>query len=422
MRRDRLYSNRLTGRINRYDSGENMSKNIVLCLDGTWNGPDARSANGSCTPTNVQLVFENLKGSGPLASTEDEKEVSLPAGPNNSAQAAKYIHGVGDTNNALARMAQGAVGLGLIARIVRGYTYLSRQYQPGDRIYIVGFSRGAYTARALAGFVARQGLLDWNAMQLDGGSEASYSAGLAAWQQYKSSLHSDAPGLLHALADGITSLYDRFELGLRPSPPLKFVPNVDICAVGVWDTVGALGIPEIKNTDGTLERLDAFKFADNLLNDRVAHGFQALAIDEQRVDFTPSIWGPRDGVVQVLFPGAHADVGGGYESEESGLPYGALLWMSYRLTSVGVLFERIPPVTANPLAIQHRPWASSSFISAVRHFPPGLRLSQRAVQRLLAGIVPIEKGDAREYRPPNIVNSYLMPNWSGPAPHVLVES
>ncbi|WGS46262.1 DUF2235 domain-containing protein [Burkholderia sp. JSH-S8] len=399
-----------------------MSKNIVLCLDGTWNGPDARSADGSGTPTNVQLVFENLKGSGPLGPSDDEREVSAPAGPNNGAQAAKYIHGVGDTSNVLARMVQGAVGLGLIARIVRGYTYLSRQYQPGDRIYIVGFSRGAYTARALAGFVARQGLLDWDAMQLSAESEASYSAGLAAWQQYKSSLHSGASGILHALADGITSLYDRFELGLRPSPPLSFVSDVDICTVGVWDTVGALGIPDIKKEDGTMERLDAFKFADNTLSDRVANGFQAFAIDEQRVDFTPSIWAPRDGVIQVLFPGAHADVGGGYVSGESGLPYGALLWMSYRLTSVGVLFERIPPVTANPLAIQHRPWASSNYISAVRHFPPGLRLSQRAVQRLLAGVVPVEKGGGQEYRPPNMVNSYVMPNWSGPAPHVFVES
>ncbi|MBN3818675.1 DUF2235 domain-containing protein [Paraburkholderia sp. Se-20369] len=399
-----------------------MSKNIVLCLDGTWNGPDARGAGGSPTPTNVQLVFENLKGSGPLEPGENEKEVSVPAGQINGAQAAKYIHGVGDTKNALAKMVEGAVGIGLIARIVRGYTYLSRQYQPGDRIYIVGFSRGAYTARALAGFVARQGLLDWAAMQLEAGSDASYSAGLAAWQQYKSSLHSGASGILHALADGITSLYDRFELGLRPSPPLRFVPDVEICAVGVWDTVGALGIPDLKNANGTIERLDAFKFADNTLSERVANGFQAFAIDERRVDFTPSIWAPRDGVVQVLFPGAHADVGGGYVSSESGLPYGALLWMSYRLTSVGVLFDQIPPVTANPLAIQHQPWTSSSFVSAVRHFPPGLRLSQRAVQRLLAGAVPVEKSDAQEYRPPNLVNSYVMLNWSGPAPHVFVES
>ncbi|MGZ2747686.1 DUF2235 domain-containing protein [Burkholderia stagnalis] len=398
-----------------------MSKNIVLCLDGTWNGPDARSADGSSTPTNVQLVFENLKGSGPLRPSDDEKEVSAAAGPNNGAQVAKYIHGVGDTSNVLARMVQGAVGLGLIARIVRGYTYLSRQYQAGDRIYIVGFSRGAYTARALAGFVARQGLLDWDTMQLSAGSEASYSAGLAAWQQYKSSLHSGAPGILHALADGITSLYDRFALGLRPSPPLRFVSDVDICTVGVWDTVGALGIPDITKADGTMERLDAFRFADNALSDRVANGFQAFAIDEQRVDFTPSIWAPRDGVIQVLFPGAHADVGGGYVSGESGLPYGALLWMSYRLTSVGVLFEQIPRVTANPLDIQHQPWASAAYMQATRHFPPGLRLSQRAVQRFMAGTVPVEKSTSQHYRPPNMVNSYVMLDWSGPAQHVLVE-
>ncbi|MBW8760475.1 MAG: DUF2235 domain-containing protein, partial [Burkholderiales bacterium] len=161
-----------------------MAKNIVLCLDGTWDGPGNKDRSGNLTPTNVQKLFEALAGSGPLGPDDQEKEFAQPpAGDAVSGQAGKYIHGVGVGSNLLAKAVEGAVGLGLVARVVRGYTYLSRTYAPGDRIYILGFSRGAYTARALAGLVTRQGLLDWSAMKLDAGSEQSYSAGLAAWQQ-----------------------------------------------------------------------------------------------------------------------------------------------------------------------------------------------------------------------------------------------
>lgn len=399
-----------------------MSKNIVLCLDGTWNGPDRKDPDGTAVPTNVQKVFENLNGSAPLTTTENECEISFPESPAAPAQVAKYIHGVGDCSNVLAKLAGGAVGLGLVARIVRGYTYLSRQYQRGDRIYIVGFSRGAYTARALAGFVAGKGLLDWNAMNLVAGSAQSYSAGLAAWQQYKKSVHPDSPGILQALASSITSLCDCFELGLCPSPALQFVDDVSITAVGVWDTVGALGIPDIRATDGTLVRLDEFRFCNNDLGAGVANGFQALAIDEQRVDFTPTLWNSRNGVIQVLFPGAHGDVGGGNPPAESGLSNGALVWMVNRLASTGVMFERMPPGAPNACDIAHRPWANAEFVVAPREFPPTLQLSQRVIQRLAALSVPVEGDGAQPYRPANLFNSYIKLDGSGPAPHAQIET
>lgn len=399
-----------------------MSKNIVLCLDGTWNGPDARDPAGTSVPTNVQKVFENLKGSGPLGAADNEQEITFPESPGESAQVAKYIHGVGDSSNVLAKMVEGSTGLGLVARIVRGYTYLSRQYQPGDQIYIVGFSRGAYTARALAGFVTGKGLLNWSAMQLVAGSEASYSAGLAAWQQFKASAHADDPNILHALASSITSLYDCFALGLHPSPALQLIEDVSVVTVAVWDTVGALGIPDIHAEDGTLERLDEFQFCDNDLSDRVANGFQALAVDEQRVDFTPTLWNSRAGVVQVLFPGAHADVGGGYPPNESGLSNGALIWMTNRLASTGVLFARMPPGTPNACDVAHRPWAGSVYATAPREFPPTLGLSQRVIQRLAASCVPVQGEASQPYRPANLLNSYIKLDGSGPALHVQIES
>jgi uncharacterized protein (DUF2235 family) len=392
-----------------------MNKNIVLCFDGTWNGPDVKATDGSYTPTNVQHVFESLAGSTALAPEDNEKEVSADG------QVAKYIHGVGNTDNTLVQLSEGSTGLGLVSRIIRGYTYASRVYEPGDKLFIIGFSRGAYTARALAGFIIRQGLLDWNAMKLTSGSEASYSAGLIAWDRYKRALHQGNMSLLNKVAQSFCTLHDKLEATLHPAPPLKFINGIGIEAVGVWETVGALGIPDLIVKE---ERLDEFQFADNVLNAYVANGFHAVAVDEQRVDFSPSLWQPRDGVVQVLFPGAHADVGGGYSPKEAGLAYSALLWMIRQIAGVGILFDTKPAVTANPLDIQHRPWRDSGLYKGrtqARHFPPGLSVSQRILERAAAQKVPVE-GALKEspYRPANLLNSYLLLDGCTPAPHVQV--
>ena len=400
-----------------------MAKNIVLCLDGTWDGPGSKDKSGHLTPTNVQKLFEALAGASPLAASDQEKEfVHAASGGASAGQVGKYIYGIGVSSNLLAKAVEGAVGLGLVARVVRGYTYLSRVYQPGDAIYILGFSRGAYTARALAGLVTRQGLLDWTAMKLEAGSEQSYSAGLAAWQQYKKAVFKSNGRVLHSLADVVSDFQDLFQLGLHPAPQLKYTAAVGIAAVGVWDTVGALGVPDLSEQDGTPVRLDAFQFCDQVLNANVAHGFHAVAVDERRVDFTPTLWDARDGVVQVLFPGAHEDVGGGSSGAESGLANATLAWMARRVASVGVEFTRMPAGDPDPLALAHQPWAGTPFLAGPRHFPPDLRLSQRVLQRIAAASVPLDKGPAGQgYRPQNIVNSYVMLDWSGAAPHVVVE-
>ncbi len=397
-----------------------MSKNIVLCLDGTWNGPDVKTPKEGATPTNVQKLFEGLSGSAPLLPTDNEKELTFPNGPS-VLQVAKYIHGVGNTTNFLAHQFEGIFGNGTIARIVRGYTYLSRNYLPGDSIYIVGFSRGAYTARALAGFVVNQGLLDWQNMGLVPESATSYSAGIAAWQQYRNSLPAES-GVLHKLAGYITDFSDRIAMGNTPAPPQKFVPDIPISAVGVWDTVGSLGVPDLKDENGTVIRKDVFEFVDTSLNPAVARGFHAIAVDERRVDFTPTLWDARDGVLQVLFPGAHADVGGGYAITESGLSNCTLVWMANQLSVAGVLLANLVVASPDPRAIAHQPWAGTVFKTAPREFPPTLRLSQRVLQRLIDPPVPLEHGNAESYRPQNLLNSYVKYDWSGPAAHTEVEA
>jgi uncharacterized protein (DUF2235 family) len=400
---------------------KSMPKNIVVCLDGTWNGPDEKAKDGNYTPTNVQKVFERLSGSGPLSPTQDEHEIIFRVDQSEFQQVAKYIHGVGDAGNALAKLVEGSVGLGLVARVVRGYTYISRQYQSGDQIFILGFSRGAYAARALAGLIAANGLLDWKAMSLVSGSESSYSAGVEAWYQYKVAIHSGNQSILHSLAETFSDISDRINSALHPAPPLKLVSDVSVYAVGVWDTVGALGVPVVTDKNGNEQRVDEFKFVDNVLSQKVKYGLQAIAIDEQRVDFTPSIWADRNGVVQVLFPGAHADVGGGYESAQSGLSDGALTWMVRQLSSLEVLLTQMPAGSPDATSIGHEPWVDAPYLACLRNFPPGLRLSQQAVQRARATTVPLEKSGPAPYRPANLVNSYFLVDWSGPAPHVQIE-
>ena len=161
-----------------------MSKNIIFCADGTWNGPDTDHDNdGTPDPTNVFKAFMLLSGEPDPASTllASEQEIA-EAGPDG--QVAKYLHGVGDSRNVIAKLVGGAFGDGIIARIVRGYTFISRHYRPGDRIILMGFSRGAYTARALGGLIANVGLLDTS--KYDSNDKAlAYRMGILAWRKYR---------------------------------------------------------------------------------------------------------------------------------------------------------------------------------------------------------------------------------------------
>lgn len=346
-----------------------MPKHIVFLADGTWNGPAAdENHDGWPDPTNVLKLFAMLRGSddvGTLA-LANEQERSFHA-DGRCLQVAKYLHGVGDSRNPLVRLLGGAFGSGVIARIVRGYTFLSRHYEPGDRIVIVGFSRGAYTARALAGLVVSQGLLDRTRVDL-GDRGRAYELGCTVWERHRESMTpgGDARERLFDILRGLPS----FILAPRREPPLT--GPVDVAAVAVFDTVGSLGIPRYAPDNA---RVDTFRFADEVLSGRVQAGFHALAIDELRPDFTPTLWRPRAGVEQVLFAGAHADVGGGYPAAESGLANIPLAWMRECLTGAGVHLKAPVPGQheGEATAGSHQPWRDGLWAvqpRAPRRFSP----------------------------------------------------
>jgi hypothetical protein len=411
-----------------------MSKNIVFCADGTWNGPaEPDSDDKSACATNVFKLFLNLAGVDTPGTflLEKEQERTLSVNGGTLQQVAKYLCGVGDSDNFLVKAMGGALGAGLIARIVRGYTFVSRKYVAGDKIFLIGFSRGAYTARALAGLIAAKGLLDATKLDLSI-KEAAYRWGAAVWYQYRRAALQANAGLLGQLENRVVDLPGFLD---KPPPSDQLVsPPIPIEAVGVWDTVGSLGIPDYNlgtphdNEDKV--PVDVFQFADSKLSKVVNHGFHAIAVDEQRRDFTPTLWEPDPTrVIQVLFPGAHKDVGGGYPTtgNESGLSDRTLQWMTDQLKGLGVKFAEEQTIVPKPDAtgVAHQPWLAPPF----DRLPTGPRTFTRESNLALAQFVidrmnarPVQAGPSLEparYAPGNL-HAYLAGNAA--APGVTVET
>lgn len=266
--------------------------NIIVCADGTWNRPEEDIEKDF--PTNVLKLARAIRpASGSLK------------------QHVFYDWGLGSYHN---NVSAGATGRGIHKNIVDGYRYIVQNYAHGDKIYLFGFSRGAYTVRALCGLINNCGILkrpDANLIS-------------EAWDIYKSANKKNHPS-----GDNATKFRADH---CHQSSKVHFV--------GVWDTVGALGIPF--SLMGLFEGKD--EFYDTKMGSNVAFARHALAIDEQREDFEPTVWTPRAGVdlKQVWFAGAHADVGGSYKPDrDTGLiaADAPLKWMLSEAEKEGLKLE-----------------------------------------------------------------------------------
>ena len=244
-----------------------------------------------------------------------------------------YDEGVGTGPFAVDRYFGGAFGLGLDRNIREAYRFLSQMYEPGDEIYVFGFSRGAFTARSLVGYVAASGLLQRH--------RCSRSRERQAWRYYRTPPKARYPAI-------------RADLDRDVHQDLR------VKCLGVFDTVGALGIP--------LTGLNTFnrwryQFHDTALGSIVDNAFQALALDEPRWPFRPSVWTrPTHNrfkrVEQAWFAGGHSDVGGGnvYNGEQAAaqpLSSIALDWMIRRVEATSGLRFAEPAWVLDPLADQH---------------------------------------------------------------------
>ncbi|MUZ64117.1 DUF2235 domain-containing protein [Agrobacterium vitis] len=360
-----------------------MSKSIIFCADGTWNSP-GDLVNGKMVgePTNVFKLYFDLEGtpSQENINLKEEQEKSTASGT----QVAKYIHGVGDSANPLVKLMGGAVGAGTVIRILRGYTYISRKYKPGDKIFIVGFSRGAYTVRALTGLIASCGLLDARSHDLEN-KDLAYRLAASIWYGYRKKNAKKDAGLLSKLQSVVMDFPYFFQ---SPIAEPHLISDISIDTVAVWDTVGALGVPVLDIATGY--PVDVFKFANTALSPQVANGIHFISVDEQRTFYTPTLWHARQGVEQVLYPGAHADVGGGYS--ECDLSDCSLNDMQALLAARGLCFANPPHLTLNPnpLGLAHTPWLDPGITSALR--APRLELknikkSACLIARLQGGLV-----------------------------------
>jgi uncharacterized protein (DUF2235 family) len=197
-----------------------------------------------------------------------------------------------------------------------GYSWLADNYQVGDDIYVFGFSRGAFTARSLAGFIFKCGLLPT-------GNRIEVSL---AFEKYRKN------SILGAIEDWFVSSKARIV-------PIKFI--------GVWDTVGALGIPlsQFKNFDSALDGFHDVTFHENVLN-----AYHAVAVDEHRPAFDITLWDPPSQTLATIeqrwFVGAHANVGGGItDADQEQWSNLTLRWMQEKAQGCGLTLNFIDPPT-----------------------------------------------------------------------------
>lgn len=317
-----------------------MSKNIVFCADGTW--------DSSANQTSPYRLYK--------------------ACLTTATEVAYYDDGVGADGTPIERLLGGAFGLGLFQKIKDGYSKIAQVYEAGDSIFIFGFSRGAYTARSLAGMIAISGLPTQNFDQ---------HLVEAAFEAYR---HKDERAqILAELSRAYT------------------MDNAKLTMVGVWDTVGSLGIPSVIGGVSPI----LYGFLDTSLHEDVLNAYQALAIDERRCEFPPTLWtsvaAPGQVLQQLWFSGVHCDAGGGYP--EHGLSDITFAWMLSKAIGLGLQVD--PSIATQFVTVdgkhsldqKHESW------SPLWGFP---RWRDIAQDSLLSNSVRIRCEDAPSYRPGNL--------------------
>lgn len=320
-------------------------KRIAIFCDGTWNRHDAANQ------TNVVRMSQSVK-------LTDE------TGDRPRTQQVFYLLGVGSGRGsnwaarALDKVAGGAFGWGLMENIVDAYRNLIFCYEPGDEIYIFGFSRGAYTARSLAGLIRFCGIPPRTNVHRIGEAIMRYR------NRTKESRPDDPYHLLFRSGFSPFTATSETEYQWRIKARPGLCVKVNIAYMGVWDTVGAMGVPGFISFAPILNK--SYQFHDTDLSHTVLSARHAVAIDERRLTFPPTLWGNLDRLNkqqlevqpeetladrpredwpyrQEWFPGDHAAVGGG--GDQLGLSSYAFDWIVEGAAKAGLCFD--PAVVAS---------------------------------------------------------------------------
>jgi uncharacterized protein (DUF2235 family) len=305
-----------------------MGRKIAFCADGTW--------DSTASDTNVYRISKAI--------------LAIPG-----QQFSFYDDGVGSDGTPIEKLLGGAFGNGLFQKIKDGYSAVASVYEDGDEIFIFGFSRGAYTARSLAGMIAACGLPTKN---------PDTTLVNSAFQAYRNK-NNRAQILATLAAYGLV--------------------DAQITMVGVWDTVGSLGIPA---SIGQVDPL-VYGFLDTSLSPKILNASHAVAIDERRAEFPPTLWTstpqPGQTMKQVYFCGVHCDVGGGYADDTGSgtaladIPFS---WMMANAQKLGLALDqsmltRYPSPLDPKYALDtlHDSWSPLWLFPKVRTIAPNVTLS-----------------------------------------------
>lgn len=394
-----------------------MAKKLAVFCDGTWN--DLRKD----IPTNVVRLAKCVaqrSGDGDPQIVYYDEGVGVPSRVSWLVdQGTKYIGG--------------ALGRGLDQKIEAAYRFLVLNFEPDDEIYIFGFSRGAYTARSLCGLIRKCGIL----------RRAWFTKVPEAIKRYRDEVYPSSPEMVqfradhaHPLASGRED-YERFGIEQPPDGELRergkrsevyqYRPKqaYQMMFTGIWDTVGALGVP----TGLDILRWNRrYKFHDTSASSLLSSIRHAVAANEKRglYDVTPfdnfdllnvewsraTGWNTVDPLHPLFVPyahrpyqqrwfaGDHCSVGGGYR--ETGLSSEALLWMADGASWAGLQFIDDPTSELGAAHRHARPFAPLGDNGRVAMPSGKARANGPPNVDEVSDPLYLRWGSAAEYRPPNL--------------------
>ncbi|KAJ6089242.1 hypothetical protein N7467_004458 [Penicillium canescens] len=253
-------------------------KRIILCADGTWLASDQGDKS---VPSNVAKIARAIATSGPDADGNIVKQI------------VSYQSGLGSGELPFQKAIYGGIGRGLDVEVCQIYDFISNNYEPGDELFFFGFSRGAFTVRSVVGLVSDIGIL----------SAVHMSHFAEMWKAYRENTDGEP--------------FKKTPWYQQNKDKLRLTEDLRIKVVGVWDSVGALGIPECPLVRLATKLGIAInkQYAFHNTNLSKNYAFQALAIDEKRQTFLPTLWhktsdAPAKDLQQCWFPGVHGNIGG----------------------------------------------------------------------------------------------------------------
>lgn len=280
-------------------------KRIITCSDGTWNKPSAAQKENT---------GDNWKETDVRTNVEKIFNCICPQDKDGNPQVKAYDAGVGTGYTLKDRFYGGLTGAGIDQNIKDVYTFIVLNYEKGDKLYLFGFSRGAYTARSLAGLIRNCGILKPQHLSLLD----------SAYELYRNRNKYTSPN-----SDMMVSFRKNY-----------CHEDTNVHFIGVWDTVGALGIPHPWFGK-------RHQFHDTKLSSTIDYAYHALAVDERRRLFSPTLWEVDEKVIadaqhkqvveQRWFSGVHSNVGGGYP--DCSLSNLALKWLMQKAEDTGLCYD-----------------------------------------------------------------------------------